>query len=173
MIETGETIPCSQVVICTGTFLSGEIHIGTSTSRNPSIALRSHDNKSGMKRFPAGRMNDAPSVGLSASLASAGFKLGRLQTGTPARLDGSTINFEGMEVQQGDKTPLPFSYLNRDVDNRVRCGSDVSKSFADVSHYVQDNQVVCYQTNTTEETHQIVKDHMHLSCHIQETKKGR
>ncbi|TFK97450.1 glucose inhibited division protein A-domain-containing protein [Pterulicium gracile] len=133
-LETGETIPCSQVVICTGTFLSGEIHIG-------------------MKRFPAGRMNDAPSVGLSASLASAGFKLGRLQTGTPARLDGSTINFEGMEVQQGDKTPLPFSYLNRDVDNR-------------------DNQVVCYQTNTTEETHQIVKDHMHLSCHIQETKKG-
>jgi tRNA uridine 5-carboxymethylaminomethyl modification enzyme len=73
-----------------------------------------------MKRFPAGRLNDAPSLGLSASLATAGFKLGRLQTGTPARLDGNTINFSGMAKQEGDETPLPFSYLNREVDNAVR-----------------------------------------------------
>jgi tRNA uridine 5-carboxymethylaminomethyl modification enzyme len=73
-----------------------------------------------MKRFPAGRLNDAPSLGLSASLTSAGFKLGRLQTGTPARLDGSTIDFSGMTQQVGDEAPLPFSYLNRGVDNVVR-----------------------------------------------------
>ncbi|KAF9467577.1 glucose inhibited division protein A-domain-containing protein [Collybia nuda] len=133
-LDSGEVIPCSQVVICTGTFLSGEIHIG-------------------MKRFPAGRLNDAPSVGLSASLNSAGFKLGRLQTGTPARLDGTTINFTGLARQEGDAIPSPFSYLNRGVDNAA-------------------NQVTCFQTVTTPATHQIIKDNIHLSVHIQETKKG-
>ncbi|KAJ6552086.1 glucose inhibited division protein A-domain-containing protein [Mycena vulgaris] len=133
-LETGEIIGCSQVVVCTGTFLSGEIHIG-------------------LKRFPAGRLNEAPSVGLSASLNSAGFKLGRLQTGTPARLDGKTINFTGMTKQIGDNPPQPFSYLNTSVDNA-------------------DNQVPCYQTATTPLTHQMVKDSIHLSVHIQETKKG-
>ncbi|KAF6752712.1 glucose inhibited division protein A-domain-containing protein [Ephemerocybe angulata] len=133
-LETGETIPCTQVVICTGTFLSGEIHMG-------------------LKRFPAGRIGDAPSVGLSASLHNAGFKLGRLQTGTPARLDGSTINFEGLERQDGDAQPTPFSFLNTDVDNRER-------------------QVACYKTRTNLKTHQFVKDNLHLCVHIQETKKG-
>ena len=120
--DSGEVIPCSQVVICTGTFLSGEIHIGNAlsvphTNNDPRL------NHSGMKRFPAGRLNDAPSIGLSASLASAGFKLGRLQTGTPARLDGNTIDFSRMVRQEGDKVPLPFSYLNRKVDNAVRLRS--------------------------------------------------
>ncbi|KAH0580554.1 hypothetical protein H2248_002047 [Termitomyces sp. 'cryptogamus'] len=133
-LDSGETIHCSQVVICTGTFLSGEIHIG-------------------MKTFPAGRMNDAPSIGLSVSLAAAGFKLGRLQTGTPARLDATTINFTGMEKQLGDIVPSPFSYLHRDVPNAA-------------------NQVVCYQTRTTPATHQLIRDSLHLSVHIQETKKG-
>ena len=75
----------------------------------------------GMKTFPAGRMNEAPSVGLSGSLRSAGFKLGRLQTGTPARLRASTINFadERFEKQPGDVDPQPFSYLNSTVDNAV------------------------------------------------------
>lgn len=77
-------------------------------------------NLAGMKRFPAGRLNDGLSLGLSASLAAAGFKLGRLQTGTPARLDRNTIDFNGMAKQEGDATPLPFSYLNREVDNAVR-----------------------------------------------------
>ncbi|KAJ6632461.1 glucose inhibited division protein A-domain-containing protein [Mycena sp. CBHHK59/15] len=133
-LDSGEIVECSQVVICTGTFLSGEIHIG-------------------LKRFPAGRLNDAPSIGLSASLNSAGFRLGRLQTGTPARLDGKTINFAGMERQDGDVSPLPFSYMNTAVDNA-------------------NNQIPCYQTATTPATHQAVKDSMHLSVHIQETKKG-
>ncbi|KAF9560582.1 glucose-inhibited division protein A subfamily [Agrocybe pediades] len=133
-LENNDIIHCSQVVICTGTFLSGEIHMG-------------------MKRFPAGRLGDAPSIGLSASLKSAGFKLGRLQTGTPARLDKNTIDFSKMATQVGDVDPIPFSYMNETVDNK-------------------DNQVFCYQTNTTPVTHQIVRDNMHLSVHIQETRKG-
>lgn len=99
--DSGENIHCSQVIICTGTFLGGEIHIG-------------------QKRFPAGRINEAPSIGLSASLKQAGFQLGRLQTGTPARLDGNTIDFSGMTRQEGDVTPSPFSFLNSSVPNAVR-----------------------------------------------------
>ncbi|KAF9447052.1 glucose-inhibited division protein A subfamily [Macrolepiota fuliginosa MF-IS2] len=133
-LDTGQVINCSQVVICTGTFLGGEIHIG-------------------MKRFPAGRIGDAPSVGLSASLNAAGFELGRLQTGTPARLDGKTIDFSNMLRQDGDIVPAPFSFLHKAVDNA-------------------NNQIACYQTTTTPETHKIVKDNLHLSCHIQETRKG-
>ncbi|KAH7909008.1 glucose inhibited division protein A-domain-containing protein [Hygrophoropsis aurantiaca] len=133
-LDSGEIIKCSQVVICTGTFLSGEIHIG-------------------MKRFPAGRLNEAPSVGLSASLRNAGFALGRLQTGTPARLDKASIDFTRLAPQEGDADPAPFSFLNRKVDNAG-------------------NQIPCYQTATTPQTHQIIKDNMHLSVHIQETKKG-
>ena len=74
----------------------------------------------GMTRFPAGRLGDRPSTGLSASLKNAGFKLGRLQTGTPARLDGNTIDFAGMQRQDSDSTPAPFSFLNTTVDNAVR-----------------------------------------------------
>ncbi len=73
-----------------------------------------------MKRFPAGRLGDDPSIGLSASLNKAGFKLGRLQTGTPARLDRNTIDFTGMEKQVGDEIPVPFSFLHDAVDNAVR-----------------------------------------------------
>jgi len=117
--ETGEVINCSQIVICTGTFLGGEIHVGMS-----SCSSNNHDNiplhSLGMKRFPAGRLGDASSIGLSASLSAAGFKLGRLQTGTPARLDGKTINFSEMIKQEGDVVPTPFSSMNREVDNVVR-----------------------------------------------------
>ncbi|KAF8829832.1 hypothetical protein HHX47_DHR2000088 [Lentinula edodes] len=133
-LDNGSVIDCTQVVICTGTFLSGEIHIG-------------------LQRFPAGRINEAPSFGLSASLNAAGFKLRRLQTGTPARLDGKTINFANMDRQDGDASPSPFSFLNRTVDNAA-------------------NQIPCFKTNTTAATHQIVKDNLHNCVHIQETKKG-
>jgi len=77
------------------------------------------DNGPGMKRFPAGRLGDDPSIGLSGSLNAAGFKLGRLQTGTPARLDKNTINFSGMNEQLGDVVPSPFSFMNNSVDNAV------------------------------------------------------
>ncbi|KIY43156.1 glucose-inhibited division protein A subfamily [Fistulina hepatica ATCC 64428] len=132
-LESGDIIPCSQVVICTGTFLGGEIHIG-------------------LDSFPAGRWGERPS-GLSSSLKAAGFRLGRLQTGTPARLDGKTINFTNLETQENDVVPQPFSYMNRAVANA-------------------DRQVVNYLTGTTPVTHQIIKDNLHRSVHIQETKKG-
>lgn len=73
----------------------------------------------GLKRFPAGRMNEAPSVGLSASLDAAGFRLGRLQTGTPARLAKDSIDFSRLEVQEGDVKPVPFSFMNDEVANAV------------------------------------------------------
>ncbi|KAH9012793.1 glucose inhibited division protein A-domain-containing protein, partial [Lactarius pseudohatsudake] len=71
------------------------------------------------KCFPAGRMGDVPARGLSGSLTRAGFKLGRLQTGTPARLDARTVNLKGMEVQEGDADPVPFSFLNATVANKA------------------------------------------------------
>jgi len=117
IVETGDVIPCSQVVICTGTFLSGEIHIGTcSNPQCPSGA----NAIAGMKRFPAGRLDEAPAIGLSASLRAAGFQLGRLQTGTPARLEKSTIDFSRLQRQEGDNPPHPFSFLSHKVDNGVR-----------------------------------------------------
>ncbi|KAF8509790.1 glucose inhibited division protein A-domain-containing protein [Gautieria morchelliformis] len=135
-LDTGETISCSSVVICTGTFLSGEIHIGEQS-------------------FPAGRLNDpaSPTTGLSHTLRTYNFKLGRLQTGTPARLDGRTVNFTALEKQDGDANPQPFSYLTKNIPNK-------------------DNQLACYATATTPATHQIIRDNMHRSVHIQETKKG-
>ncbi|KAI5121520.1 hypothetical protein M0805_002581 [Coniferiporia weirii] len=133
-LESGEQILCSQIVVCTGTFLSGEIHIGS-------------------RRIPAGRIGEAPSVGLSGSLRKAGFKLGRLQTGTPARLAADTINFDKTMKLSGDKEPSPFSFMNRTVKN-------------------SENQIHCYLTRTTPETHQVIRDNMHKSVHIQEAKKG-
>ena len=74
----------------------------------------------GMKRFPAGRLGDRPSIGLSTSLHTAGFSIGRLQTGTPARLDRRTIDFTNLLPQLGDTHPSPFSFLHDKVDNAVR-----------------------------------------------------
>lgn len=92
-LETGEIIPTSQVVITTGTFLGGEIHIG-------------------LEAYPSGRMGEAATFGLSKSLRDAGFQLGRLKTGTPPRLAKNTIDFSTLEEQPGDDPPMPFSYLN-------------------------------------------------------------
>ncbi|KAL4898566.1 glucose inhibited division protein A-domain-containing protein [Aspergillus ambiguus] len=95
-LESGEVIPTGRVVITTGTFLGGEIHIGLNV-------------------FPSGRMGEAATFGLSKSLRDAGFQLGRLKTGTPPRLDKRTIDFAALEVQKGDSPPQPFSYLNSTV----------------------------------------------------------
>ena len=95
-LESGETLDCDKVIITTGTFLGGEIHIG-------------------LKSFPSGRMGEAATTGLSTSLRQAGFSLGRLKTGTPPRLDKNTIDFSELELQAGDDPPLPFSYLNNQV----------------------------------------------------------
>ncbi|KAF9695231.1 hypothetical protein EKO04_007005 [Ascochyta lentis] len=92
-LESGQIIPTGNVVITTGTFLGGEIHIG-------------------LDAYPSGRMGEAATFGLSKSLKDAGFTLGRLKTGTPPRLDAKSINFKILEAQEGDDPPTPFSYLN-------------------------------------------------------------
>ncbi|CAK7269119.1 Mitochondrial Translation Optimization [Sporothrix epigloea] len=92
-LESGEVLTTGQVIITTGTFLGGEIHIG-------------------MEAYQAGRMGEAATFGLSRSLREAGFQLGRLKTGTPPRLDRKTIDFGILEKQPGDKPPVPMSYLN-------------------------------------------------------------
>lgn len=105
-LESGQIIPTGRVVITTGTFLGGEIHIGLDV-------------------FPSGRMGEAATFGLSKSLREAGFQLGRLKTGTPPRLDRKTIDFSTLEIQPGDRPPQPFSYLNKAVqvpeENQVPC----------------------------------------------------
>ncbi|KAL1871516.1 Mitochondrial Translation Optimization [Paecilomyces lecythidis] len=95
-LESGQVIPTGRVVITTGTFLGGEIHIGLDV-------------------FPSGRMGEAATFGLTKSLREAGFQLGRLKTGTPPRLDKKSIDFSSLEVQPGDSPPQPFSYLNSTV----------------------------------------------------------
>ena len=95
-LESGEFLEAEKVVITTGTFLGGEIHIGLDV-------------------FPSGRMGEAATLGLSRSLKQAGFQLGRLKTGTPPRLDRKTIDFSALEPQPGDEPPVPFSYLNNAV----------------------------------------------------------
>ncbi len=104
VLASGETIETGAVVLTTGTFLSGLIHIGE-------------------KKIPAGRMGDAPSLGLSQTLARLGFPLGRLKTGTPCRLDGRTIDWAALEMQPGDDPPQPFSYLTEQVTvPQIECG---------------------------------------------------
>lgn len=101
--EDGRTFPCAAVVLTTGTFLNGLIHIGE-------------------QRIPAGRYGEAPSIGLSGQLAAAGLKLGRLKTGTPVRLDGRTIDWGRLEEQKGDDQPVPFSFLTTGISTRqVSC----------------------------------------------------
>ena len=103
-LEGGQIIPTNNVVITTGTFLGGEIHIG-------------------LEAFPSGRMGEAATFGLSKSLRDAGFQLGRLKTGTPPRLDRNTIDFKVLQAQEGDEPPMPFSYLNHrvQVEKQLTC----------------------------------------------------
>ncbi|GAA0572008.1 tRNA uridine-5-carboxymethylaminomethyl(34) synthesis enzyme MnmG [Caenispirillum bisanense] len=100
----GRRIACGAVVLTTGTFLRGMIHCGE-------------------VQTPAGRVGEAPALGLSQTLGRVGLALGRLKTGTPARLDGRTIDWEGLESQPGDEPPLPFSYLTAAITQpQVACG---------------------------------------------------
>ncbi|MGE0044352.1 MAG: FAD-dependent oxidoreductase, partial [Hyphomonadaceae bacterium] len=95
---TGEEYLAPRIVLTTGTFLKGVIHIGA-------------------KRIPAGRVGEAPALGLSERLYDLGFALGRLKTGTPARLDGRTIDWAALEMQRGDDPPTPFSFLTERIAN--------------------------------------------------------
>lgn len=134
-LESGEIIPTSRVVITTGTFLGGEIHVG-------------------LEVFPSGRMGEAATFGLSNSLRTAGFTLGRLKTGTPPRLDRATIDYSVLDIQPGDSPPHPFSYLN----SRPEIGDA--------------EQLPCWSTHTNEATHAIIRANLDKSIHIRETVRG-
>jgi tRNA uridine 5-carboxymethylaminomethyl modification enzyme len=118
---TGEMIGCGAVVLTTGTFLRGLIHIGEKT-------------------IAAGRVGEAPSLGLSATLERFGFELGRLKTGTPPRLDGTTIDWGSLEEQKGDDPPIPFSYLTGAITTP---------------------QVSCFITGTTAASHNLIRANIH------------
>ncbi|MCK5444835.1 MAG: tRNA uridine-5-carboxymethylaminomethyl(34) synthesis enzyme MnmG, partial [Rhodospirillaceae bacterium] len=97
IMADGQMIKAGAVVLTTGTFLNGLIHIGTETT-------------------PAGRMGDKPSIKLAETLKRLEFPLGRLKTGTPPRLDRATINWDSLQPQPGDAPPVPFSYLTQSID---------------------------------------------------------
>jgi tRNA uridine 5-carboxymethylaminomethyl modification enzyme len=119
----GRTFQTAAIVLTTGTFLRGLIHIGE-------------------RQIPAGRMGEGPALGLSATLERFGFQLGRLKTGTPARLDGTTIDWASVEMQPGDDPPEPFSVLTERIANR---------------------QVQCGITRTTAATHAVIRANVHRS----------
>ncbi|HEX3858843.1 MAG TPA: tRNA uridine-5-carboxymethylaminomethyl(34) synthesis enzyme MnmG, partial [Pseudolabrys sp.] len=119
----GREIRTGAVVLTTGTFLRGLIHIGE-------------------KQIPAGRVGEAPAIGLSKTLERAGFTLGRLKTGTPPRLDGRTIDWAVLEMQPGDEPPEPFSMLTTRLDNP---------------------QIQCAITRTVPATHDIIRANVHRS----------
>jgi len=119
----GRELTAGAVVITTGTFLRGLIHLGE-------------------KNWPAGRVGEAPAMGLSASFERAGFTLGRLKTGTPPRLDGTTIDWSAVEMQPGDDPPEPFSVMtDRITTPQIQCGI----------------------TRTTPTTHEVIRANVHRS----------
>ena len=119
----GREFAAGAIVITTGTFLRGLIHLGE-------------------KNWPAGRVGEAPAMGLSASFERAGFTLGRLKTGTPPRLDGSTIDWSAVEMQPGDDPPEPFSVMtDRITTPQIQCGI----------------------TRTTPATHEVIRANVHRS----------
>ncbi len=117
----GHSYSCVAAVLTTGTFLRGLIHRGE-------------------EKIPAGRVGEAPAVGLALKLEKLGFPLGRLKTGTPARLDGRTIDYKVLEEQKGDDPAVPFSFLNDSITIP---------------------QTVCHITYTTHETHEIIRSNLH------------
>src|SRR5699024_4802429 len=102
ILHKNGTIKTKAVVITTGTFLNGKIHIGEKT-------------------FPGGRIGEESVTELSKFFKAQNFSLGRLKTGTPARLDKNTINWEILEKQPGDEIPEPFSYLNKKITTEQIC----------------------------------------------------
>ncbi len=129
---TGETIRAGAVVLTTGTFLNGLIHMGE--TKIPAGRAASSSEAIGQNKV------DQPSIGLSKTLYSLGLAMGRLKTGTPPRLDGKTIDWAALEVQHGDDPPSPFSFLTERITTP---------------------QTVCHITRTTPETHAIIRANLH------------
>jgi tRNA uridine 5-carboxymethylaminomethyl modification enzyme len=123
-LADGRRLACGAVVLTTGTFLRGLIHIGD-------------------RKIVAGRMNERASLGLSAAMTQAGFKLGRLKTGTPPRLDGRTIGWSSLERQPGDEEPVAFSLMTDRIDNP---------------------QIACGITRTTAATHDLIRGNLGRSA---------
>jgi tRNA uridine 5-carboxymethylaminomethyl modification enzyme len=124
VMSDGRILPTQAVVLTTGTFLRGVIHIGSDT-------------------VEAGRVGEAPSVGLSATLTSLGLTLGRLKTGTPARLDGRTIDWDAVGLQEADEEPVPFSFM---------------------TDLINTPQIACGVTRTVDATHRIIADNITKSA---------
>lgn len=124
ILADGRHISCGAAVLTTGTFLRGLIHIGN-------------------RKIPAGRVGENPSVGLSGTLERSGLRLGRLKTGTPARLDGRTIDWQSVGRQGADEDPVPFSFMTESILNR---------------------QIECGVTRTTDATHKIISDNLGQSA---------
>ena len=124
VMKDGRSFAAAGVVLTTGTFLKGLIHIGD-------------------QKIPAGRVGEEPSLGLSATLARYGLRLGRLKTGTPARLDGKTIDWDRVGRQGPDEDPVPFSFMTDRITNR---------------------QIDCGVTRTTDATHKIIADNIGKSA---------
>ena len=104
LCQSGKEIRCKELILTTGTFLNGLIHIGE-------------------KQIPAGRFDEESSTGLSEQLARYEMKIGRLKTGTPPRLDGNTINYDELEMQPADEDPYYFSFLTNKLHNKqIKCG---------------------------------------------------
>ena len=123
VLADGRVIGGAAVVLTTGTFLKGVIHLGE-------------------ERWAAGRAGEAPAIGLSDTLYGAGFRMGRLKTGTPPRLDGRTIDWSGLDSQPADDPPVPFSTLT----DRIRVP-----------------QIACHITHTTAAAHAAIRDNLHRS----------
>ena len=130
--ESGKEIKSSKVILTTGTFLNGLIHIGN-------------------EKTPAGRYNEKPSTGLSEQLERYNFRLGRLKTGTPPRLDARTINFENLEKQHADEDPYYFSFLTKKNSNK---------------------QISCRMTYTNEVVHKIISQNIKRSAMYSGSIKG-
>src|SRR6187399_1288234 len=122
-LKDGRELSCGAVVLTTGTFLRGLIHVGE-------------------QQTPAGRVGEAPAVGLSLTLERIGFALGRLKTGTPPRLDGKTIDWSAVELQPGDDPPEPFSVMTERITTP---------------------QIQCGITRTTSATHEVIRANVHRS----------
>ena len=122
--QSGTEYQAKAVVLTTGTFLRGLIHRGD-------------------EKIPAGRVGEAPSIGLAETLERLEFPLGRLKTGTPARIDGTTIDWAALEEQPADERPVPFSYLNDTITVP---------------------QICCHITHTNPKTHKIIEANLHRSA---------
>ncbi len=130
--QCGKTVFCKKLILTTGTFLNGIIHVGK-------------------EQTPAGRFNEKPSTGLSEQLKKYNFKIGRLKTGTPPRLDGRTINFENLEEQKADDDPYYFSFLTKKTLNK---------------------QISCRMTYTNEVVHKIISKNLKRSAMYSGSIKG-